>query len=125
MSPSRTPDEPFDAARTALSEQLRELDEQLRPYDELVEKRRRLTGALAALDGGTASKKRVRRQEVAAHLAAHPGSMPAEIAAALEVPRANVQAHLVRNEGTVFERHEDGWRVLEGWDDADGGARHE
>jgi hypothetical protein len=116
VSPSRTPDEPFDAARTALSEQLRELDEQLQSYDELVEKRRRLTGALAALDGGTGTKKRVRWQEVAAYVADHPGSMPAEIAAALEVPRANVQAHLVRNEGAVFERRGDGWHVVEGWE---------
>ena len=124
MSPRRTPDEPLDPARAAITQQLRELDERLAPYDELVEKRKRLASALAALDGGTGAKKRVRRQDVAAYVVAHPGSMPAEIAAALEVPRANVQAHLVRNEGTLFENR-DGWRVLSGWDDADDGARDE
>lgn len=122
MSPRRTPaDEPLDPARAAITQQLRELDERLAPYEEMVEQRKRLTSALAALDGGSAVKKRVRRNDVAAYLAAHPGSMPAEIAAALEVPRANVQAHLVRNEGTLFENR-DGWHVLVGWEDADGGA---
>jgi hypothetical protein len=120
VPPRRTPDdEPLDPARAAITQQLRELDEQLAPYEEMVERRKRLTSALAALDGGTGAKKRVRRQDVAAYVAAHPGSMPAEIAAALEVPRANVQAHLVRNEGSLFENR-DGWRVLEGWDESGG-----
>jgi hypothetical protein len=122
VSPSPTPDEePLDPARAAITQQLRELDEQLEPYDELVERRARLTSALAALDGGTTSKKRVRRHDVAVYVAAHPGSMPAEIAAALEVPRANVQAHLVRNEGTLFQNN-NGWHVLDGWDETDGGG---
>jgi hypothetical protein len=122
VPPNPTPnDEPLDPARAAIAQQLRELDQQLQPYDELVECRARLTSALAALDGGTATKKRVRRHDVAAYLAIHPGSMPAEIAAAFEVPRANVQAHLVRNEGTLFENN-NGWHVLDGWEDADRGG---
>jgi hypothetical protein len=42
--------------------------------------------------------------------------MPAEIAAALEIPAANAHAHLGRNEGTVFERRIDGWHVIDGWE---------
>ena len=109
-----------DPARRALTEQLERIDEQLRPYDELVERRERLASALAALDApsqsGQTVKKRVRLHEVAAYVARHPGVMPAEVAAALEVPRPNIQAHFVRNEGTVFEKHPDGWHAIEGWE---------
>jgi hypothetical protein len=89
---------------------------ELAPYDELVERRERLTRALAALDGGDGTKKRVRWEQIAEYVAQHPGAMPAEIAAALEIPAANAHAHLGRNEGTVFERRVDGWHVIEGWE---------
>ena len=85
-------------------------------YDELVERRERLTRALAALDGGTGTKKRVRWEQIAEYVAQHPAAMPAEIAAVLEIPAANAHAHLGRNEGTVFERRIDGWHVIEGWE---------
>lgn len=109
-----------DPARRALTQQLERVDQELRPYNELVERRERLANALAALDApsqsGQAPKKRVRLHEVAAYVAEHPGVMPAEVAAALEVPRPNIQAHFVRNEGTVFEKDAEGWRVIPGWE---------
>jgi hypothetical protein len=105
----------FDAARRGIARELTEVEKELAPYDELVERRRRLTRALAALDGGTEVKKRVRWEQVAEYVASHPGAMPAEIAAALEVPAPNAHAHLSRNEGTVFERRGDGWHVIDGW----------
>jgi hypothetical protein len=106
----------FDAARRGITRELNHVEKELAPYDELVERRERLARALAALDGGAASKKRVRWEQVAEYVAAHPGAMPAEIAAALEIPAANAHAHLSRNEGSVFERRGDGWHVVEGWE---------
>jgi hypothetical protein len=106
----------FNAARRGITRELTEVERELTPYDELVERRARLTRALAALDGGTGVKKRVRWEQVAEYVAAHPGAMPTEIAAALEVPAANAHAHLSRNEGSVFERRGDGWHVVEGWE---------
>lgn len=107
-----------DPARRALTEQLERVEKDLRPYDELIERRQRLTSALAALDtpSGQPTKKRVRLHEVAAYVAEHPGVMPAEVAAALEVPRPNIQAHFVRNEGTVFEKGAGGWHTIPGWE---------
>jgi hypothetical protein len=116
MTPSRDPRGGFDVARRGITRELEDVEKKLAPYDELVERRDRLSRALAALDGGTGTKKRVRWEQVAEYVAAHPGTMPAEIAAALEVPAANAHAHLSRNEGTVFERRGDGWHVLEGWE---------
>jgi hypothetical protein len=106
----------FNAARRGITRELDHVEKELAPYDELVERRNRLASALAALDGGAQTKKRVRWEQVAEYVAQHPGAMPAEIAAALEIPAANAHAHLSRNEGTVFERRGDGWHVLEGWE---------
>ncbi|HTU77844.1 MAG TPA: hypothetical protein VMF09_03710 [Solirubrobacteraceae bacterium] len=105
----------FDTARRRITRELAAV-KKLAPCDELVERRERLTRALAALDGARRHKeagslgadRRIRRQ--------HPGAMPAEIAAALEIPAANAHAHLGRNEGSVFERRVDGWHVIEGWE---------
>lgn len=105
-----------DAARQAITEQLEQIDEQLEPYDALVETRDRLAAALKALDRGNTPRKRVKAEQVAAYVAKNPGAMPAQMAAALEVPAQNVQAHLARNEGTIFERRGDGWHVIDGWD---------
>jgi hypothetical protein len=105
-----------DAARQAITEQLEQIDKQLGPYDALVETRQRLTAALSALDRSKTPKKRVKAHEVASYVAEHPGVMPAEIAAALEVPAQNVQAHLARNQGLMFERRGDGWHIIEGWE---------
>ena len=106
----------FGSARRGITRELAEVERELAPYAELAERRERLTRALAALDGGADVKQRVRWEQVADYVAAHPGAMPAEIAAALEVPAANAHAHLSRNEGTVFKRHGDGWHVVDGWE---------
>ncbi len=116
MAPRRDVRGGFNAARRGITRELDAVERELAPYDELVERRERLTRALAALDGGADTKKRVRWEQVAEYVAAHPGAMPAEIAAALEVPAANAHAHLSRNEGTVFERRGDGWHVIDGWE---------
>lgn len=106
----------FEASRQALTEQLAELDEKLRPYDELVEARNRAATALAALEGGTASGKRVQWETIADYLIDHPGSKPGVLAAALEVPPANIYAHLTRNAEHVFEKRPDGIYLREGWE---------
>ena len=116
MAKSRDTDGGLDDVRQSLIEKLNEVDEQLEPYKELVEKQQRLSSALAALDGAKSIKKRVKWEQVAEYVAEHPGSMPAEIAAALEVPTTNVQSHLLRNERTVFEKRKDGWHTLDGWE---------
>ena len=116
MAPRRDVRGGFNAARRGITRELDAVERELAPYDELVERRERLTRALAALDGGADTKKRVRWEQVAEYVAAHPGAMPAEIAAALEVPAANAHAHLSRNKGTVFERRGDGWHVIDGWE---------
>jgi hypothetical protein len=107
----------FAAARKALTKQLEQIDEQLKPYQELVEARKRASQALLALDGGKGLKKRIQWEQVAVYVSAHPGSRPADIGAALEVPAVNVQRHLTRNEGQVFENRKDGWHTLDGWEE--------
>jgi len=116
VAKTRKPDGGLDDVRQSLIEKLNEVDEQLEPYNELVQKQERLSSALAALDGGKGLKKRLSWEQVAGYVAAHPGSMPAEIAAAFEVPTTNVQSHLLRNEGTIFEKRKDGWYVIDGWE---------
>ncbi len=116
MAPRRDTQGRFFAARRGITRELADVEKELAPYDELVERRERLTRALAALDGGAGVKKRVRWEQVAEYVAQHPGAMPTEIAAALEVPAANAHAHLSRNEGTVFARRWDGWHVIDGWE---------
>ena len=49
--------------------------------------------------------------QAAAFLTEHPGSWPAQIAEALEVPVTNVSAHLYRGKGERFDRLKDGWHV--------------
>ncbi len=114
----------FATGREALEQELADVQARLAPYDELVAERDRLTNAIAALDGrasvessaSASTKKRVRWEQVAEYVDENSGSMPAEIAAALEVPSQNVQMHLSRNEGTVFEKRKDGWHTLDGWE---------
>jgi hypothetical protein len=101
---------------------MREIDQELERiskglvgYEELVRERERLLAARAALSGtgpvkGTA-KGRTSQDDVAAYLAEHPDSWPAQIAAALGVPVTNVSAHLYRGKRTRFERGVAGWRV--------------
>jgi hypothetical protein len=113
---SKDVEQGFDAARQALAEQLNEIDERLRPYDQLVEARERTVKALAALDGGKASSKRVQWEAIAEYVVEHPGSKPGEIAAALEVPVSNIYAHLARQERYVFDKRKDGIHVKKGWE---------
>jgi DNA-directed RNA polymerase specialized sigma24 family protein len=116
VAKSRDTDGGLDDVRQSLVEKLNEVDEELEPYKELVEKQERLASALAALDGGKSLKKRVKWEQIAEYVDEHPGSKPAEIAAALEVPTTNVQSHLLRNEGTVFKRVGDRWETIDGWE---------
>ncbi len=101
--------------------QLKRIDQGLSGYEPLVRERERLLAARAALTGERApsgAKARTSQEEVAAYLAEHPDSLPAEIAAALGVPVTNVSAHLYRGKTTRFERSERGWRLrLQGGSD--------
>jgi hypothetical protein len=119
---SRDVDDGFDPARQALTEQINRIDEQLQPYEELVEARNRAAKALAALDAGKTLKKRVSWEDIALYVDEHPGSKPAEIAAGLEVPVANIYAHLARNEDHVFDKRADGIHLKEGWEEHRRGA---
>jgi hypothetical protein len=113
---SKETDGGLDDVRQSLVEKLNEVDEQLVPYQELVEKKERLASALAALDGGQGIKKRVKWEEVAEYLAEHPKSTATQIGAGLEIPATNAQAHLLRQQGTVFEPAGEGWDVIKGWE---------
>jgi hypothetical protein len=101
--------------------QLKSIDQGLSGYEPLVRERERLLAARAALTGErppSGAKARTSQEEVAAYLAEHPDSRPAEIAAALGVPVTNVSAHLYRGKTTRFERSERGWRLrLQGGSD--------
>ncbi len=123
MAKKQANDEGLEDVRQSLIEKLQQVDEQLAPYQQLVEKQERLASALAALDGGKGIKKRVKWEQVADYVNAHAASQPAEIAAALEVPTPNVQSHLLRNEGTVFEKRKDGWHTIPGWEELPQGRR--
>ena len=76
------------------------MDKQIAGYDDLLAERRRLLAARAALTGereaqiGASGKRRVSQDEVAAYLAEHPDSWPAQIAEAFGVPVTNISGHL-------------------------------
>lgn len=101
--------------------QLERIEQGLSAYEPLLRERERLLAARAALTGERApsgGKARVSQDDVAAFLAEHPDSWPADIAAALGVPVTNVSAHLYRGKHTRFERGEQGWRLrLQGGSD--------
>jgi len=98
---------------------VREIDQELNRLEKrekaLAAERERLLSARAALTGkagaGPARGRRISQDDVADYLAEHPGSWPADIAKALDVPVTNVSTHLYRGKRTRFERREDGWRV--------------
>ena len=93
--------------------QLQRIDQGLSDYEPLLRERERLLAARAAITGErpASATARVSQDEVAAYLAEHPESLPADIAAALGVPVTNVSAHLYRGKVTRFERGERGWRL--------------
>jgi DNA-directed RNA polymerase specialized sigma24 family protein len=101
-----------------IDERLRRIDARLSAHDELLAERGRLLAARAALTGRAAVRaapaKRVSQDDVAAYLAEHPGSWPAEIAQALGVPVTNVSQHLYRGKRTRFARQENGWCIRSG-----------
>jgi hypothetical protein len=98
-----------------IDERLRRINARLRTHEELVAERERLLAARAALTGGatvrTTPAKRVSQDDIAAYLAEHPGSWPAEIAQAVGAPVTNVSQHLYRGKHTRFARQADGWHV--------------
>jgi hypothetical protein len=98
-----------------IEDELELVNKKLAGYDKLLAERGRLLAARAALTGerveGASGKRRISQEEVAAYLAEHPDSWPAEIAGALGVPVTNVSAHLHRGRETRFLRGGSGWRV--------------
>jgi hypothetical protein len=105
-----------------IDQELERIDKGLSGYEPLLRERERLLAARAALTGEPAKdagRGRISQDDVAAYLAEHPNSWPAEIAKALEVPVTNVSAHLYRGKSSRFERGNDGWRLrLGGGSDA-------
>jgi len=97
---------------------LERINKGLSGYEPLLHERERLLAARAALTGTTPGKEtgraRTSQDDVAAYLAEHPGSLPAQIAQALGVPVTNVSAHLYRGKDTRFQRDGDGWRLRSG-----------
>jgi len=110
---------PRDPHTPAARGVVREIDQELKRLSKreqaLAAERERLLTARAALTGrasvGPAQGRRISQDDIAAFLAEHPGSWPAQIAEALEVPVTNVSAHLYRGKGERFERLKDGWHI--------------
>ena len=110
---------PRDPQAPAARGVVREIDQELKRLNKreeaLAAERERLLNARAALTGrasvGPARGRRISQDDIAAYLAEHPGSWPAQIAEALEVPVTNVSAHLYRGMGERFERLKDGWHI--------------
>jgi DNA-directed RNA polymerase specialized sigma24 family protein len=102
---------------TGIDTELEHVEKQLAGYESLLAERRRLLAARAALTGkrgqtvGASGKRRISQDEIAAYLAEHPDSWPAEIAQVLGVPVTNVSAHLHRGKDTRFFRGGSGWRL--------------
>jgi DNA-directed RNA polymerase specialized sigma24 family protein len=100
-----------------IEDELDRVNKQLADYDDLLAERRRLLAARAALTGeqgetvGASGKRRISQDDVAAYLAEHPDSWPAEIAQVLGVPVTNVSAHLHRGKDTRFFRGGSGWQL--------------
>ena len=97
-----------------IDQQLQRIETGLSGYEPLLRERERLLAARAALTGeapASAAKARISQDDVAAFLAEHPDSWPADIASALDVPVTNVSAHLYRGKATRFERTKNGWRL--------------
>jgi DNA-directed RNA polymerase specialized sigma24 family protein len=104
------------SAMRQIDQELKRVDDGLSGYEQLLRERQRLLAARSALSGEKppAARARTSQDEVAAYLTDHPGSWPAEIAAALRVPVTNVSQHLYRAKETRFMRRQDGWHVRSG-----------
>jgi hypothetical protein len=106
-----------------IDQELERINKGLSGYESLLAERERLLAARAALSGETPAKGgargRISQDDVAAYLAEHPDSWPAEIAEALGVPVTNVSAHLYRGKNIRFRRGPNGWGV-EGGEGSDG-----
>jgi hypothetical protein len=96
------------------------LDAELEGYRELVDERRRLAAARAALTGerapaGLSAKggRRLSQDEIADYLRKNPGSKAGDIARALDAPLTNVSQHLYRGKSGRFESRGDGWYLRE------------
>jgi hypothetical protein len=97
-----------------IDQELERVNKGLSRYESLLRERERLLAARAALTGtrpAKGGKARTSQDDIAAFLAEHPDSWPAQIAEALGVPVTNVSAHLYRGKDTRFARERDGWRV--------------
>ncbi|MGP0100880.1 MAG: hypothetical protein ACLPUT_04560 [Solirubrobacteraceae bacterium] len=98
-----------------IDQELERIDKGLSGYEPLLRERERLLAARAALTGSGpargAARGRTSQDDVAAYLAEHPDSWPAQIADVLGVPVTNVSAHLYRGKSTRFQRTARGWRV--------------
>jgi DNA-directed RNA polymerase specialized sigma24 family protein len=96
----------------------RELSRLHRYEKAVAHERTLLLSARAALTGeteaGPSRRRRVSQHQVAAYLEEHPGSWPAQIAEALQVPTTNVSTHLYRGRHTRYERRDDGWHLRPG-----------
>ena len=96
---------------------LAELDSELAKANELLAERRRLLSARATLTGERTDSgsgglvRRITQDQVAAHLAKHPGARASEIAGALGVPLTTVSQHLHRGKDSRFQRRQDGWHL--------------
>ena len=113
--PRKTPGLGARGVMREIDQELERINRGLSGYEHLLRERERLLAARAALTGSRATKgsakARTSQDDVAAFLAEHPDSWPAQIAEALGVPVTNVSAHLYRGKDTRFERGKDGWRV--------------
>jgi hypothetical protein len=115
MAEARRP--PPRGARGVIREidhELERVNKGLSGYEPLLREREQLLRARSALTGEPSRKggsARISQDDVAAYLAAHPHSWPADIAKALGVPVTNVSAHLYRAKHTRFVRSERGWSV--------------
>jgi hypothetical protein len=98
-----------------IDQELERINKGLSGYEPLLRERERLLAARAALTGTGpgrgADRGRISQDDVAAYLAEHPDSWPAQIAEVLGVPVTNVSAHLYRGKSTRFQRTANGWRV--------------
>ena len=103
---------PLDAARQLLLQELDKVREDKKTYPELAEREKRVSTALAALDSGKTLKKRLQWEQIAEYLDENPQSKAGEIGAELEAPLQNVYAHLARREGEAFKRAGDVWDLV-------------